>query len=248
MSKMGSHDPFGYLEYKLWPKEGPGIKLPIWLPTTKSWKSSRFLCLQVACDISLESCWRGLQFCFRPHLNQRFSHKVMGCQSCKIPNFWNFYHLGVSKQNDIWVLAWWPNRGECCEFMFAHGSSVHQMCSSNAFTNLLFGLCRSVWVIDLLVNLSSPHLGALAHPSTSKMLWGKEHALTPSPSAIVIFWFAIECIKELGGVSNMAKWMKYSCHMVKIFHPNIPTMWQKYFLLVINSCSQVRVLMTLNTL
>jgi len=23
MSKMGSHDPFGYLKHKLWPKEGP---------------------------------------------------------------------------------------------------------------------------------------------------------------------------------------------------------------------------------
>jgi hypothetical protein len=36
MSKMGSHDPFGFLKHKLWPKEGPGFKLTIWLPTTKS--------------------------------------------------------------------------------------------------------------------------------------------------------------------------------------------------------------------
>jgi hypothetical protein len=27
MSKMGSHDPFGHLKHKLWPKEGPGVKL-----------------------------------------------------------------------------------------------------------------------------------------------------------------------------------------------------------------------------
>ncbi len=26
MSKMHSHDPFGYLKHKLWPKEGPGVK------------------------------------------------------------------------------------------------------------------------------------------------------------------------------------------------------------------------------
>jgi hypothetical protein len=26
MSKMGSHDPFGHLKHKLYPKEGPGIK------------------------------------------------------------------------------------------------------------------------------------------------------------------------------------------------------------------------------
>jgi len=29
MFKMGSHDPFGHLTHKLWPKEGLGIKLPI---------------------------------------------------------------------------------------------------------------------------------------------------------------------------------------------------------------------------
>jgi hypothetical protein len=27
--KMGLHDPFGYLEQKLWPKERLGVKLPI---------------------------------------------------------------------------------------------------------------------------------------------------------------------------------------------------------------------------
>jgi hypothetical protein len=36
---MGLHDPFGHLKHKLWPKEGLGIKLLIWLPTTKSWES-----------------------------------------------------------------------------------------------------------------------------------------------------------------------------------------------------------------
>jgi hypothetical protein len=29
MSKMGLHDPFGYLKHKLWPKEGPKVKLAI---------------------------------------------------------------------------------------------------------------------------------------------------------------------------------------------------------------------------
>jgi hypothetical protein len=27
MSKMGLHDPFGYLTHKLWPNEGPRIKV-----------------------------------------------------------------------------------------------------------------------------------------------------------------------------------------------------------------------------
>jgi hypothetical protein len=32
MSKMGSHDPFRHLKYKLWPKEGLGVKLVIYTP------------------------------------------------------------------------------------------------------------------------------------------------------------------------------------------------------------------------
>jgi hypothetical protein len=39
MSKMGLHDPFEYLKHKLWPNEVLGIKLLIWLPTTKSQES-----------------------------------------------------------------------------------------------------------------------------------------------------------------------------------------------------------------
>jgi hypothetical protein len=33
---MVSRDPFGYLKHRLWPKERPGVKLAIWLSTTKN--------------------------------------------------------------------------------------------------------------------------------------------------------------------------------------------------------------------
>jgi len=32
---MASHEPFGYLQHKLWSKKGLGVKLAVWLPTTK---------------------------------------------------------------------------------------------------------------------------------------------------------------------------------------------------------------------
>jgi hypothetical protein len=33
MSKMGSHDPFGHLKHKLWPKERPGgLHAKLWGP------------------------------------------------------------------------------------------------------------------------------------------------------------------------------------------------------------------------
>ncbi len=106
---MGSHDSFRHFKHKLWPKEGPKIKLVIWLPTTKSQESPWFPCVKVACDLSLESCQQGLQLCFRPHCNRRFAHKVMGPQRHGSPNFGNLpnpkpnfgssetkWHLGAS--------------------------------------------------------------------------------------------------------------------------------------------------------
>ncbi len=81
MSKMALHGPFGHLQHKLWQKEGPGVKLAIWLPTTKSRESTRPRCVQVECDTPLESSQGGLQICSRPHLNQRSEQKVMTSQS-----------------------------------------------------------------------------------------------------------------------------------------------------------------------
>jgi hypothetical protein len=108
MFKMGLHDSFGHLKHKLCPKERSGVKLAIWLPTTKSWESTRLPYMQVACHIPLESSRQRLQLCLRLHLNRRFVDKVMGPQSCKNPNLVNFGtpKLGVPRQNAIWMWAW----------------------------------------------------------------------------------------------------------------------------------------------
>jgi hypothetical protein len=57
---MGLHDSFGYLKHKLWPKEGLGVKLTIWLPTIKNQESPQIPYVQVACHISLERSRWGL--------------------------------------------------------------------------------------------------------------------------------------------------------------------------------------------
>ncbi len=81
MSKMALHEPFGHLQHKLCTQEGSGVKLPIWLPTTKSQESTRPRCVQVKCDTPLESSWGELQVFFRPHLNWRSKQKLMNSQS-----------------------------------------------------------------------------------------------------------------------------------------------------------------------
>jgi len=166
-------------------KRKVGSQIPIWLPTIKSQELPQFPCVQVACHILLESFWWGLQLCLKLHLNQRFGHKVMGLQSCRSSNFENFetlgnlgtkWHLGVgpmATHKEYYKGGqWWlpPSLGHCesCESVFAHGLSMHQKCFSYTQTNL-FGLCKSVWIIDLLINLPSPHPRALMCPSTLKV-------------------------------------------------------------------------------
>jgi hypothetical protein len=106
MSKMGSHGPFEYLKHKLWPKERPIIKWPIWLPTTKSQELPQFPCVRVACYMPLE--------CSQQRLQDLTSIRGLHTKLCtskvvRVPI------LGISglsfespKQNDIWVLAPWP--------------------------------------------------------------------------------------------------------------------------------------------
>jgi len=104
---MGSHCSFGHLKHKLWPKEGPWVKLSIWLSTRKSQESTRFTCLQTTWDIFLESFRQELQLCFRPHLDPRSSRKVMGLQNRMSPSYRDFGTLESRERKTIWMWALW---------------------------------------------------------------------------------------------------------------------------------------------
>jgi len=112
----------------------------------------------------------------------------------------------------IWVHAMWPSTKNIirrkvvtsCKFglwwvlwvCVCSGSSVHKKWSNYTLTNLLFGLCRFVWIIDSLVICPNPHLEALARPSTFEVLQFKEHTSSPYPFVIFTFGLAVESIKE----------------------------------------------------
>jgi hypothetical protein len=83
---MASHEPFGHLQPKLWAKEGPGVKLVIWFPTTKSRESTSFWRPLTKCDMALESSQRELQLWFKPCPNRRLEREVMVAQSPESPN------------------------------------------------------------------------------------------------------------------------------------------------------------------
>jgi len=85
MPKMASHVPFGHLRPKLWAKEGPGVKLVVWLLKTKSRESTSSHRLLKECDMALESSRGELQLWFKPHSNRRLEPGDMSSQSPGTP-------------------------------------------------------------------------------------------------------------------------------------------------------------------
>jgi hypothetical protein len=83
---------------------------------------------------------------------------------------------------------------ESYETVFARGSSVHQKCSNYALTNLLFGLCKSMWIIDSLITHFSLHFEALTCPFTPEAL----HVSTPYPSNVFTLDAHLNLSKSLG--------------------------------------------------
>jgi hypothetical protein len=82
---MDSHLSFGHPQPKLWAKEGPGVKLAIWLPTTKSRESTSSRHPIWACDMALERSRRGLKLWFRPRRDRTLQSGVMAVQSSGSP-------------------------------------------------------------------------------------------------------------------------------------------------------------------
>jgi hypothetical protein len=78
---MASHWPFGHLQPKLWAKEGPGVKLTVWLPTTKSRESTSFRHPIRVCDMALKRSRWGLQLWFRHRCDRTLQSRVMAVQS-----------------------------------------------------------------------------------------------------------------------------------------------------------------------
>jgi hypothetical protein len=199
MSKMGSHCSFGHLKHKLWPKEGPGVELPIWLPTTKSQESTRFTWLQTARHTSLESSQQKLQLCFRLCRDPKSARKVMGLQSYGSPNWRDFgspagvpgekSHLDVGPVERCRVYYKGEGGGfpqvravvsllcPCCPWLVL-AAKVLQLCTNH----FVWIVCRPVEWISL--SIPSP-ISELQHaPLPLQVLWARECISTPPSSAV----------------------------------------------------------------
>jgi hypothetical protein len=131
-----------------------GVKLAVWLPTTKSWESTRFLCVQMACNIPLESYQRRIQLCFWPHLNQKSARKVMAPQSRRSPNLGDFGTPTWESRdkNSIWM--WAPWRG--VEYTIrGEGGGFRQV---RAVVSLVCPCCPWLVLVPKVLQLRTNHL------------------------------------------------------------------------------------------
>jgi len=204
MSEMGLHHLFGHLKHKLWPKEGPGVRLTIWFPTIKSQESPQFPCVQVACDIPLKSFQWGLQLFFRPHLNQRSTHKVMGPQSCESPNFGNFETLQTKCHLNVGFVerhrVYYKGEGDGFPQVWAMvypwlvlAPKVFQLCANQLVVWFVL-VCVSDWSAS---QSSSFHLEVLARPFTLEVLRARDRAPTSYSSAVFILDSNLNFLKRL---------------------------------------------------
>jgi hypothetical protein len=230
MSKMGSHDPFE--QHKLWPKEGLGIKLAIWLPTTKSRESPQFPCMKMACDIPLESSWWGLQLYFIPHFNRRCTHKVMSPKVAKVPTLeisrlgspetkcysdanlvarQKVYYKGkvvVSLKSGPWwilwirVCPWWVLWTQVCPW-FILAPKVLQL-----YINQLV-----VWFLQVYVSIDCLSFFFVSSRNSNMSFYPQSVASQGVCRNSLLFRcfhlkFTFESIQELGGVSQTLDFQK----------------------------------------
>ncbi len=147
--------------------------MPIWLLTTKSWESPQFPCVQVVCNIPLKSSRRGLQICFKLHLNHTSTHKVMGPQNYESPTLGisrlpfgsleTKWHLGASPvvRHKIYYKGkggGFPQLLDVVSFISLCLLVVHSCTKMFQLRNNQFVVwfVWFVWAIELLVNLPSP--------------------------------------------------------------------------------------------
>jgi hypothetical protein len=119
MSKLASNWSFGHLQPKLWTKEGPGVKLAVWLPTTKSQESTFSQRPMTVRDMALESSRGELQLWFKPRPDPNsgeklWMSKIPGVQTGTVSRL----HLGSpGKKSHLDV----PSTRSCREYYKGEG-------------------------------------------------------------------------------------------------------------------------------
>ncbi len=127
-------------------KEGPGVKLPVWLPTTKSRESMPSRHPIWECDTALERSRRGLQLWFRFRHDPTLQSGVMAIQSSGSPvGTKSGLHFG-SPGNLCHLDA--PSVASCREYYREYGGGIlpSQGCGESKWVRVPVACPNTKWV------------------------------------------------------------------------------------------------------
>jgi hypothetical protein len=126
-----------------------------------------------------------------PHLGAPRQKWHLGDGLVAMPKYIIRGKVVASRKSKLWWVLWirvysWQIRAP--------------KCSNYVLTNLLFSLCKFVWIIELFVNLPSP-IPKLQQALYPWSVVNQGPCPIPSPSVIFTFGLTFESFKELGGAS-----------------------------------------------
>jgi hypothetical protein len=152
---MGSHCSFKHLKNKLWPKEGSGVKLPVWLPIRKSWESTNLLGCRGRTTILLQTASPS-EVCSQ-------GYGAPKSRESQLARFWDS-HLGIPRKKnhlDVGSMAshkvYYKGEGggfpqvravvslvcPCCLWLVL-APKVLQLC----INHFVWVVCRPMWVSE----------------------------------------------------------------------------------------------------
>jgi hypothetical protein len=190
---MGLHDPFGHLKHKLWPKEESGVKLAVWFPTTKSWELTKFPCMQVMCDMPLETLNEGYNFGLYLISIRGLHTKLWGPKTARVPTLaisgLPFESLETESHLDVGLverhIVYYKGQGggipqvrpvvnlvnPSCSWLIL-APKVLQLC----INHFVLVLCKSMWVVEACQLFLVPSRSSNTPLYPSKVLRARERA------------------------------------------------------------------------
>jgi hypothetical protein len=238
MSEMGLHDPFEHLKHKLWPKERSGVKLAVWLPTTKPLnvgKRPDFLAYRWRATYRWKAFDKAYNFALRlisiGDLKRKlWAPKVVRVPSLRIsrlplgnPETKSHLNVGLMERDRVYY------KGEGGGFpqVWAVVSLVSPSCPwlilapkvLQLHTNhLVLVLCRSVWVSEACQSFLVPSRSSNTPLYPSKVLRTRERAPTLCSSAIFYWGLTFESSKELGAHQyHNHFWMDFNIYLLNMY-------------------------------
>jgi hypothetical protein len=204
MSKMRSHHPFAHLKHKLWPKEGLGVKLTIWLQPLKVGNRPDFL----PCMGRATYLWKALNegYNFASNLitigglhAKLWRPKVIEVPTLAISGL-PLGSLGTKSHLDMGLMGnhrvYYKGEGGGFPQVWAMVSlvspncpwlvlapKVFQLCTNH----FVFVLCRPVWVSKACQFFLVPSRSSSTTFYPSKVLRVRERAPTPCPSVFFVW-------------------------------------------------------------